>query len=427
MQSRETYLVAKNQKIHALKDYNTLGRADENSVRIDADGVSDRHARIEVKEEGVLIRDLRSQSGTRVNGTKVSEAWLCDADIIEIGGEDFTFVTELPGENRGIGLKSKNESWNTQLQTLGGVAATDFPILLLGASGTGKEVLAESLHRHSTRSQGPFVRVNCSALTETLVESELFGHVKGSFTGAINDRKGAFETARGGTLFLDEVGDLPYGLQAKLLRALENNEIRPVGSDRTVQTDVRIIAATHANLSEKIMASEFRNDLYYRLSVLTVTPPALTDRMEDFEELLYHFARQMRVRFSHVAIMRLKKHTWPGNIRELRNTVARACAFFPKQSIEESHLERIIDPYSIRQSAVYGQPAPVLNSAQLPVIKEIEKQMIIKRLAANQGNQRRTAADLGMPKSTLHDRLRLYQIDPRAFGRGGAEDDETTA
>jgi DNA-binding NtrC family response regulator len=419
MNKTEAFLMGKNQNPIALKEFTTVGSDVQNSLRVEQ--ASERHARIEWKGEAYVIRDLRSAAGTLVNGTKIAEAWLNDGDLIQIADEEFVFLTSMPEATPSIGLKSKNEAWNSQLQSLGHVAKTNFPVLLLGPSGTGKEILAEALHRHSPRSRGPFVRVNCSALTETLVESELFGHVKGSFTGAINDRKGAFETARGGTLFLDEIGDLPYGLQAKLLRALENNEIRPVGSDRVVQTDVRIIAATHQNLSEKILGGEFRNDLYYRLSVVTVTPPPLAERMEDFEELLYTFARQMRVRFSFNAIQRLRKHTWPGNIRELKNTVARASAFFPKQSIEEGHIERIMDPYSLKQSAAFGQPAPVMVQGQLPVIKEIEKQMIIKRLAANQGNQRRTAADLGMPKSTLHDRLRLYNIDPNQFLRKSEE------
>ncbi|MFN7729647.1 MAG: sigma 54-interacting transcriptional regulator [Bdellovibrio sp.] len=414
MSKQVAYLLGKNQSTLQLQDLTTIGSELSCTLQLVSGEISERHARIEARDTQYVIRDLRSQTGTFVNGARVLEAVLQDGDLIQIGDEEFSFATKIP-ENKDIGLHSKNENWSAQLGLLSHVAASEFPVLLLGPSGTGKEVLAEALHTNSNRARGPFIRVNCSALTETLVESELFGHVKGSFTGAINDRKGAFEAARGGTLFLDEIGDLPYGLQAKILRALENNEIRPVGSDRTVTTDVRILAATHQNLSDKIMGGEFRQDLYFRLSVISVTPPALNDRMEDFEELLYCFAKQYKVRFSLAAINRLKKHTWPGNIRELKNTVARASAFFPKQQIDEAHVERIIDAYSLKQSAVYGQPAPVTVEGQLPVIKEIEKQMIIKRLAANKGNQRRTASDLGMPKSTLHDRLRLYQIDPRLF------------
>jgi DNA-binding NtrC family response regulator len=380
------------------------------NLKLKGEGVSERHTRIEFKGQFFLIRDLRSETGTFVNGTKISEAYLCEGDEIRIGSTVLQYSHEKRQENASIGLSSKNETWNAQLMSLGHVAKTEFSILLLGPSGTGKEVLAQALHQHSSRSNRVFISVNCSALTETIVESELFGHVKGSFTGAVGDRKGAFETARGGTLFLDEIGDLPLTMQAKLLRALENNEIRPVGSDQNVETDVRIIAATHQNLKEKISEGSFRADLYYRLAVITVQTPALTDRMEDFENLMYGFAKKMKVQFSFNAIEKMKRHTWPGNIRELKNTVARASAFFPRMRIDEGHVEKILDQVSLHATGV-----PAHQIGELPVIKEIEKQMIIKRLAANQGNQRRTAMDLGIPKSTLHDRIRAYNIDTKQF------------
>lgn len=307
-------------------------------------------------------------------------------------------------------MKSRNQVWNSALQELYNVAQTDFPVLILGPSGTGKDIIAQALHSSSPRSTGEFVSVNCSALTETLVESELFGHVKGSFTGAIGDRKGAFEVARGGTLFLDEIGDLPYALQAKLLRALENNEIRPVGADRTIKTDIRIIAATHQNLQQKIKEGLFRADLYFRLNVMTVTPPALENRMDDFDDLLYCFAKKLKVRFSFQSIQKLKKHPWPGNIRELKNLVCRASALYKGQLIEEAHIDRLIDKTLLADSF----PAQ-LKVETLPVMKEIEKQMIIQRLAANRGNQRKASQDLGMPKSTLHDRLKYYNIDMEQF------------
>lgn len=369
-----------------------------------------RHARIERKPEGFLLRDLRSPHGSFVNGTKVSEAWLQEGDEIQLGPVLLYFTQKkFTPLISGIGLHSRNPNWQAQLERLGAVAMSPFPVLVLGPSGSGKEIIAERLHQHSPRGRGPFVRVNCSALTETLIESELFGHVRGSFTDAIGDRKGAFEAARGGTLFLDEIGDLPYPLQAKLLRALENNEIRPVGSDRAVRTDVRIVAATHQNLTEKIEHGEFRRDLYYRLNVISVSTPALIDRMEDFEDLLYTFARQLRVRFSFNAIQKLKEHRWPGNVRELKNSVARASALFPRQQIEAQHVPQIVDEFHCESEDT------VAEALRLPPLREVERQMIIRHLAANRGNQRRAALELGMPKSTLHDRLKLYRIDPMKF------------
>lgn len=400
----------------ALGNLFVIGSDDQCDLKLNEEFVSARHARIEKKEQGYLMRDLRGGFGTRVNEVEASESWLQDGDELQVGEAVFAFSKEAPA-TPGIGLHSKNKEWSSQLSRLGHVAKTDFPIMLLGSSGTGKEVLSQAFHAHSTRSQGPFVSVNCSALTETLVESELFGHIKGSFTGAVSDRKGAFEAARGGTLFLDEIGDLTYGLQAKLLRALENNEIRPVGSDKTIRTDVRIISATHQNLTEKILTQQFRSDLYFRLSVVSLTAPALKDRMEDFDELLMHFAKKLRVRFSYGAIQKLRQHEWPGNIRELKNTVSRASAFFPKTLIEMNHIDMILD--KLHTTSVNGMATGVASAGAgatpLPVLKELEKQMIIKRLIANSGNQRRTAGDLGMPKSTLHDRLKLYEINPKSF------------
>lgn len=396
-----------NAKPIPLQEFMTLGRDNQCQIQISDDKVSDRHARLERKENGYLVKDLRTAFGTFVNGTQIIEAYLNTGDILRLGEQEFTFLSDSEN-HESFSLKSKNTVWNEELQNLIHVAQTEFPILILGPSGTGKDVIAHALQMGSQRNKGPFVTVNCSALSETLVESELFGHVKGSFTGAVTDRKGAFESARGGTLFLDEIGDLSYNLQAKLLRALENSEIRPVGSDRTIKTDVRIIAATHQNLHDKIRDGSFRSDLYFRLNVVAVTPPALSLRMEDFEDLVYTFAKKMRVRFSFGAIARMKKHPWPGNIRELKNMVTRASALYPHIYIEENHVEKLLDKTLLK-------PNEELPGNDIPVIKEIEKQMILKRLSANRGNQRRTALDLGMPKSTLHDRLKYYNIDVTQF------------
>ncbi|MFN8791070.1 MAG: sigma 54-interacting transcriptional regulator [Bdellovibrionales bacterium] len=392
-----------------LPEFLTLGRETPGLHLLENATVEDRHARIEVKDGKVTVRDLRSISGTFVNETRVVEAQINPGDVIRVGSAEFQYciheTTPTPQ------LSSRNPDWNRGLQSIPNLAKTSFPVLLLGPSGTGKDVVAQEIHRCSPRASAPFISVNCSALTETLVESELFGHVKGSFTGAIADRKGAFESARGGTLFLDEIGDLPSSLQAKILRALENNEIRPVGSDRTIKTNVRIIAATHQNLHERIQLGQFRSDLYYRLSVVQLCPPALSQRMEDFEDLLMQFARQYKVRFSMPAISQMKKHAWPGNIRELKNTVARARALLPDTYILEEHMPQLLD----RTLEEPTLPAAATEMSQMPVLKEIEKQMIIKRLIANRGNQRRTAQDLGIPKSTLHDRLRTYSIDVNQF------------
>ncbi len=404
------YMPSKPNRRREITNYFLLGEDDLCQWIIP--GASPRHAKIELHDERFLLKDLRSTSGTYLNDQLIQEAPLAEGDLIRIGEFEIQFSFKEKQEKLKFSMTSKNVGWNQSLQRLASAARTPYPVLILGPSGTGKEVIASAIHQASLRGQGPFVSVNCSALTENLIESELFGHVKGSFTGAISDRKGAFEAARGGTLFLDEIGDLPLNLQAKLLRALENNEIRPVGSDSNIQTDVRILAATHQNLISKIKNQQFRADLYYRLNVIAIETPTLFSRMEDFEELLYSFAKQMKVRFAHSAIGRLKLHSWPGNIRELKNTVARASALFPGETIEAGHVEKILDRLALgcqEQAAVDAPPHP------LTMIKEMERQMILKKLAANKGNQRLTASELGLPKSTLHDRLRSYNIDPKTF------------
>ncbi|MGE3681659.1 MAG: sigma 54-interacting transcriptional regulator [Bdellovibrionales bacterium] len=404
-------------RVHQVEigDFLTLGRDPASRIVIPDDFASARHARIERSPRGFLLRDLHSRNGTYVNGTRVLEALLVEGDRIRIGQSELVFGRERAAEDQLPGLTSKNKEWSAQLARIPNIAQSDFPVLITGPSGTGKDLIAQSIHRLSSRRNGPLVSVNCSALSEALVESELFGHLRGSFTGATTDRKGAFAAARGGTLFLDEIGDLPRALQPKLLRALENNQIRPVGSDRALNTDVRIVAATHHDLKRLVFEEKFRSDLYFRLHVVQVETPALEDRMEDFEDLLYGFARRMRVRFSFAAIQRLKTHAWPGNVRELKNVVARAKAFCGSHEVGEEQVNQLIDVLpSEGIQAVTDEGFRPSRS----VIKEIEYEMIKSRLIANHGNQRKTAAELGMPKSTLHDRIRNYGIDVEKLLQG---------
>lgn len=390
-----------------IGEFLTIGRELSNHIVLEDTFTSSRHARIERKPNGFTLRDMRSRNGTFINGARIIEAQLTDGDRVRIGQTDLTFNCRKPDDQQPILMSSKNAAWKAQLEKLPNIASAPFPVLLTGPSGTGKDLLAQHIHRLSARKNGPFVSVNCSALSESLVESELFGHVRGSYTGATGDRKGAFEAARGGTLFLDEIGDLPLSLQPKLLRALENNQIRPVGSDKSVETDVRIVTATHHDLKRLVCEEKFRADLYYRLHVIQVQAPSLHDRPEDFEDLFYSFAKTLRVRFSHAAIQKLKKHSWPGNIRELKNCLARAKAFWGNREVEDGDIDLLLDVMP-----TYGPASEAEGfKAGRSIIKEIEYEMIKSRLIANRGNQRKTAIDLGMPKSTLHDRIRVYGID----------------
>lgn len=389
-----------------VSEFTTFGRDTLNTIPLSDPFVSARHARIEKSKKGFILRDLQSRNGTFLNGARIIEALLKPGDRLSIGKCEYIFQNNVPKNTENRILKSKNTKWNNILKTLPEFAQTDLPVLLLGNSGTGKEIVAQAIHENSTRTRGPFVSVNCSALSDTLIESELFGHKKGSFTGATGDREGAFQAARKGTLFLDEIGDLPITLQPKLLRALENCEIRPVGSDRNFKTDVRIIAATHKNLQTQVSKGRFRSDLFYRLHVIKIQIPSLKERMEDFDFFLSQFAREMRVCFSYNAVQKLKKHSWPGNVRELKNVVARASAFYPKTEILPKHIRSLIDEIPGIEKIPISQIIKERNS-----LKEIECEMIKEKLIEMEGNQRKVAKDLGIAKSTLHDRIKNYNID----------------
>ena len=400
-----------------LQEFTTIGRDPGCALALRDDFVSARHARVERKAAGTwTVRDLGSRNGVYLNGARVIEAVLTANDKIRLGETVFVFSDSAAAP--AAPLTSRSPAWNETLRRLPAFAVTEFPVLLGGPSGSGKDVLARWIHSASPRAAGPFVSINCGALSESLIESELFGHLRGSFTGAVNDRKGAFEAARGGVLFLDEIGDFPLALQPKLLRAIENSEIRPVGGDRAIETDVRVIAATHKNLADEARAGRFREDLYYRLCVCSVRAPALKDRMEDFDDLLYRFAKELRVRFSFGAIEALKKHAWPGNVRELRNAVARASAYYPGKHILPADVEQIVDRAALAPEMHYLAASDRSDGTGGQVIKEFEREMILRRLVANRGNQRRTAMELGLPKSTLHDRIRTYGINLDAIEAG---------
>ncbi len=411
-QIEKAYLLPVNQSSEEsfeVNDFLTIGRDYCNTVSIDDPFVSSRHIRIEKRKRGYLLRDMQSRNGTFVNGMPVVEVYLSNNDTLMVGESLFIFskLNRKPSP-----MTSENGKWNLQLQRLPAIANTDYTVLVIGPSGSGKEVIARWIHEQSPRKNRPYVVINCSALSENLIESELFGHVRGSFTGSTENRKGAFETARGGTLFLDEIGDLPLSLQPKLLRAIENKEIRPLGSDGTMKTDVRVIAATHKNLKREIMRNKFREDLYHRLNICRVTPPPLINRMEDFETLLYRFAKEQRVGFTYRAIEKLKNYSWPGNIRELKNLVIRAAAYFPGQRIEEQNLDQLVDKdveerEDLVNTGSYG--------GELPPMKKMEKEMIVTQMKKHFGNQKKAAEELKMPKSTFYDKLRSYKINPVNF------------
>ena len=270
------YWKSKNQvKKQELIDFISIGRDPANILVLDDHFVSRRHARIEKPENSkhYILKDMNSQNGVFLNGSRIKTALLNNNDNIQIGNQQFTFSFERFNYQWETLFQSQNKQWNETLSRIPHVANSSSPVLILGPSGTGKELIAQMVHKMSKRNSGPMVNINCSALSEGLVESELFGHTKGSYTSSVGNRKGAFLSANKGSLFMDEVGDLPLHLQPKLLRAIEYQEIKAIGSDLPIKTDVRIISATHQNLALKIENQSFRKDLFYRLNVVTLKVP----------------------------------------------------------------------------------------------------------------------------------------------------------
>ena len=405
------YLICKDD-IHnpfPIKDFITIGASISNNIVVKQ--ADQRHCRIAFEDNHFMVRDLNSDRGTFVNGTRIQHAYLTPGDRLYVADRFFIFSDSIQTENIQMLCKSKNAAWQTKLNQLSSLARTEHPLLILGESGSGKEVIARQVHKLSNRSFQPFISVNCSALSESLIESELFGHKKGSFTGAESDRSGAFLAANGGTLFLDEIGDLPLSLQPKLLRAIENQEVKAVGSDIPKKVDVRIITATHKHLAHQVKDKKFREDLFFRINTLQVNVPSLRHRKEDIESMLYYFCKQYKVRFSYNAIKLLEQQMWPGNVRELKNTVARASALYRYQEVNEEHISSFINNSSNYDDHLESG----YFSSDMPPLKQIERQLIIEKLKKYRGNQKRTAEELKIPASTLNDRIKNYQINVKQF------------
>jgi DNA-binding NtrC family response regulator len=296
--------------------------------------VSRFHLELQARAEGVRVRDLKTTNGTFVSGARVDELWVVDETTLRVGKTLLRIVLEESDVEAGQydspafgGVLGSTPVMRKLFGLLARVAVTDSTVMLLGETGTGKEMLARAVHEASLRKGGPMVVLDCGAVAPNLIESELFGHEKGAFTGAHGRRDGAFVRAHGGTLFLDEVAELPLELQPKLLRALENGQVRPLGADKEVEVDLRVIAATHRDLEADVKAGRLRQDLYYRLAVVVVRVPPLRERREDIPLLVRHFLSGLGrsdLELSPALMARLMDHPWPGNARELRNVVERA-------------------------------------------------------------------------------------------------------
>lgn len=311
-------------------------------------------------------------------------------------------LTRIEGD---MNLVGSNEAMQHVRQLIAKVAPTHSTVLILGETGTGKELVARALHEQSLRADKPFVPVNCGALPETLIESELFGHRKGAFTGADEHRVGLFEVAQGGTIFLDEIGEMAKPLQAKLLRVLESGEIRRIGDNESRQTDVRVICATHRNLAEMVEDGDFRPDLMYRINTFEIHLPPLRLRIDDVPALAEHLYRRFRpaVRaeqelFTPEAIQLLKSHSWPGNVRELANVIEHATILCDAPPISVEHLPRSFNARGVRM--------PDLGPVSL---RDLEMHAILQALERHDGNKAAAAEELGVSLKTLYNKLNQAQ------------------
>ena len=336
-----------------------------------------------------------------------------------------TLIEHLPARRRNAALPGKasldtliggSEGMRRVQKQIGLAADSPSTVLILGETGTGKELVARALHVHSTRKDGPFIAVNCAAIPEELLESELFGHVKGSFTGATSDRSGAFRDAEGGTLFLDEIGDMKLAMQAKILRVLQERMVTPVGG-KPVRTTARVVAATHRDLAKLVAQGEFREDLYYRLNVVPVSIPPLRERPNDIVPLAEHFLAQSVTpgqpmkQLGAGAIDKLMRCSWPGNVRQLRNVIERACVLTRSDLIEADDIDTSGEDHSV---------APALPESDLPTaVARLEEAMIRKALDACGGNRTEAARRLNINRQLLYTKMQRY-------GLSGASDNPTT-
>ncbi|HWM87639.1 MAG TPA: sigma 54-interacting transcriptional regulator [Kofleriaceae bacterium] len=332
--------------------------------------VSRRHVDLQLCPDGIRVRDLGSTNGTFWQGTRLTEAVVPLGAAVRVGGTTLRFLAAdvpsiAPSERRRFGaMVGQSTAMRELFAVLELAAPTDATVLVEGESGTGKELAARALHDHSPRARVPLVVVDCSAVSETLIDSHLFGHVRGAFTGAQSDRKGAFVEATGGTVFLDEIGELPLSAQAKLLRALEAQTVQPVGSDRPVAVDTRVVAATHRDLPRMVEEKQFRFDLFYRLAVVHVAIPPLRERIEDLPELVRHFYEGRGIDPGPVEgdnLARLERYAWPGNVRELRNALERAWAMAGPGGARFEGLKLWMDPSGM--APAHARPAPVPDDA----------------------------------------------------------------
>jgi DNA-binding NtrC family response regulator len=416
-------------ELEIASDVVRVGKSRQCDVVIPDESVSRVH--VEIRREGDAYRviDQGSTNGTFIGEAKVADGFLAPGDVLGLGKVQVRFQPRdaraelLPSEADAFGaVLGKSLAMRRIFGVLERVSATDVTILLGGETGTGKDLIARAIHQASPRKAQPFVVVDCGAVAPNLIESELFGHEKGAFTGAHQRRKGAFELAHQGTLFLDEIGELPTDLQPKLLRVLESRKFRRVGGTEELDVDIRIIAATHRDLRAQVETGEFREDLYFRLAVVSATIPSLRERRDDIPMLIDAFSRKLPAGMWRApgpeAMARLVGYDWPGNVRELRNVVERSAYLSP---------DGVIDLITPNDAAKAGPTAGVAFDPTLTFREQKERATELFEeaylrwlLQRAEGNISRAAREADMDRKYLHKLLRRYGIDAKTVGRGAS-------
>ncbi len=410
-----------------------MGTAPDNDVVLTDRAVSRRHAEIRMTPAGLLLRDLGSTNGTFINDVRITEAYIPENAECRLGYSRLLIrqhteerKVAVPRQDHLGELVGSSERMRELYGLIRAVASTPTTVHLHGESGAGKELVARTLHAFSGR-PGPLVVFDASVADPEMVRNDLFGHIKGAFTGATGAREGAFRQAHTGTLFIDEIGELPLDLQPRLLRVLETREVLPIGSDKPLRVDVRVVTATHRDLEAMVRTGAFRADLFYRLSVVPIEVPALREIRDDIPLIARHLCErlQLHCRLSAAAMEALQGYSWPGNVRELRNVLERAAILCGEREVQPEDLRlskaTLAAPPATPSvpsvpsvpSASRMEPAPESGNPAADArahLKQMERRMIVEALERNQGNKAAVARELGIPLSTLKRRLKEYQI-----------------
>lgn len=418
-------------KITLNKNITKVGKRESNDFMVVDKTVSRNHFEIEYSSDSFLLRDLGSTNGTYLNGSRVKEAYLSPGDVIKIGNTSLEFVAFdekvkiEPSDREEFGLMvGKSRKMRQIFSILEKISPSHATVIVEGETGTGKDLVARAIHENSTRKDKPFVVFDCSSVAPNLIESELFGHEKGSFTGAVKSRRGAFEEANGGTIFLDEIGELISELQPKLLRALEQREIKRVGGNVQVKIDVRVICATNKNLRREVDEDRFREDLYYRLSVVKVSLPALRERPEDIPLLVERFlttgsfnknpdGSMIVSKVEDDALKTLTRYQWPGNVRELSNVVQRAVSFATEGTISKAHLDFVFaetehgEDKTERMAVDSDMP---FKDAKQRIVENFEKEYLVGLLEKHRHNLSKAAREAKIDRKHLRNLLKKYGI-----------------